>query len=163
VDESVREFVETWGAMGAIWGINSSVARVHALLLASERAFTLEEIASELQIAKSNASTCLKELRAWRVVRKLTVPGERKERFASEKDPWTMLFNIARERKRREFDPALQAVRGTLAKAGSKPGGVAIERLRQLEGMFSTMDAIANKALDNETTARLLLGFLAGR
>ena len=163
VTPAMTEFVDVWGQMGTIWGITASVARVHALLLASEQALTLDEICVALSIAKSNASTSLKELRDWGVVRRSTVPGERKERYASEGDPWLMLFNIARERKRREFDPALSAVRKAVSAAGKPSSGMAGGRLRKLEEMFSAMNAVATKALENEATARALLGFLGAR
>lgn len=163
MNKTVREFIDTWGAMGTIWGINASVARVHALLLASDRAYSLDEICTELHISKSNASTSLKELRSWGVIRKTIVLGERKERYSSESDPWTMLFNIARERKRREFDPALAAIRAALEKAQAAPGDIALARLRSLEAMFAAMDNVAAKALENENAARALLGFLSPR
>ncbi len=147
--------------MGTMWGIGASVARVHALLLASNRAFTLDEIAETLQLAKSTVSTALKELRTWGVVRRHAVPGERKERFSSEGDPWTMLFNIARERKRREFDPMLRAVREALQNVGEGTDDVALERLRRLEEMLSAMDSVASRALSNERAARALLEFLS--
>jgi len=156
---AVQRFVEIWGSMGRMWGISASVARVHALLLASERAFTLDEICDELQIAKSNASTCLKELRTWGVIKKNIVAGQRKEQYASESEPWTMLFRIARERKRREFDPALAAVRSSLAEA-TEGGDFALERLQQLESMLSTFDSIADRAMGKESTARALLQFV---
>ena len=162
IPKQIRAFVEHWGTMGSIWGINTSVARVHALLLASEGSFTLDEIADALGIAKSNASTCLKELRGWGVVRKVASPGERKERFACEPDVWAMLFNIARERKRREFEPALRSVQATLAKTDGA-AGVASDRLRQLEAVFSALDQVAERALQNEGTARAFLAFLGGR
>ncbi len=162
MNEAVRDFVDTWGAMGGIWGISPSVARVHALLLASKRSFSLDEICEALQIAKSNASTSLKELRNWGVVRKVLVPGERKDRYVSEEDAWTMLFNIGRERKRREFDPAMSAIRAAVKRSAEAPAGVAVERLKQLEGMFSAMDAVASRALENEDSAKSLLRFLSG-
>lgn len=163
IQDEIRAFVELWGTMGSIWGINTSVARVHALLLASDGSFTLDEIAEALGIAKSNASTCLKELRGWGVVKKVASPGERKERFACEPDVWAMLFNIARERKRREFEPALRAVQETLSKVDGGAPGVASERLHQLESVFATMDEVAERALQNEGTARAFLAFLGGR
>lgn len=163
MNPAIKEFVDTWGTMGGIWGISPSVARVHALLLASKRAFSLDEICEALQIAKSNASTSLKELRTWGVVRKVLVPGDRKDRWISEADPWTMLFRIGRERKRREFDPAYAAIRAAVKQASDAPDSVAVERLTQLEEMFSAMNAIADRALKNEETAKSLLHFLSAR
>ncbi|HEX9399435.1 MAG TPA: MarR family transcriptional regulator, partial [Anaeromyxobacter sp.] len=104
--DTVKSFVEAWGAMGSLWGINRSVARVHALLMASEEPISLEEIAERLQISKGNASMSLRELRTFGVVRQVEAPGDRRDFYVTEPDVWTMFFRILRERKRREFDPA---------------------------------------------------------
>ena len=160
--EAVAQFVEAWGSMGTAWGVNRSTARIHALLMASDRPLGLEDIAERLSISRGNTSMCLKELRSWGVIRKAVIAGERKERYFSESDPWTMLFRIARERKRREFDPALGAVRAALEGSADSPG-LASKRLQELEAMFSTFDAIAERALTNEGTARALLQFVASR
>lgn len=149
--------------MGGIWGISPSVARVHALLLATDRAYSLDELCDELQIVKSNASTSLRELRSWGVVRKVVSSDDRRERYQSESDAWTALFNIARERKRREFDPALSAIRSALGVARTGSSGLARTRLKDLESMLSTLDSVANKALASETAARALLTLVAGR
>jgi len=162
MDPAIKEFVNSWGAMGSIWGIGTSVARVHALLLASDRSLCLNEICESLDIARSNASTSLKELRSYGVVRKITIPGERKEYFESEGDPWAMLFDIARERKRREFDPALALIQRALADLDRAPTGVAVDRLKQLESMFAVLSNLADKALQSDETARALLGFVSG-
>jgi hypothetical protein len=88
---------------------------VHALLLTSPRAVSLDAVAETLGISRGNASMCLKELRNWGVVRKESHPGDRKDYFATDDDMWAMFISIARERKRREFDPAVRAVRQLLA------------------------------------------------
>lgn len=156
----VDRFLETWGALGSLWGISRSVALVHGLLLVTERAWTLDEISDRLRISKSNASTSLKELRSWGVVRKASVPGQRRERWASEPDPWQMLFAIARERKRREFDPILASVRATVVEAARAPAGVALDRIRQLERMLVSLDRVAAGALGSESAARAVLALL---
>jgi DNA-binding transcriptional regulator GbsR (MarR family) len=160
--DQVDRLVESWGQMGSLWGVNRSVARIHGLLIASERPHTLDEIAERLRISRSNVSTGLKELRSWGVVRKVPRPGERRELFACEPSIWKMLFSIMRERKRREFDPALAAVRSSLAEASRSSEALAIERLRELEDLLGTMDRIAERVLANEDRSRSLLGFLAG-
>ncbi|HEY5997723.1 MAG TPA: MarR family transcriptional regulator [bacterium] len=162
-EELVDTFIESWGAMGAFWGINSSVARVHALLIVTDRAWCLDDIAVRLRISKGNASMCLKELRSWKVVRRESRPGDRREFYTSEPNSWTMLFSIARERKRREFDPLLESVRTTLAEARRQPEGIAVKRLAGMEEMLSTFEALAEKALRSEEQARRLLGFVLGR
>jgi len=162
MNEGLREFVDGWGAMGAIWGIGASVARVHALLLASARPLSLEDVCRSLHIAKSNASTSLKELRSYQVVRKVKLPGERREHYVSEGDPWLMLLGIARERKRREFDPALRRIHKAVSVLQRAGGDVAGARLAELEAMFTALSRFADKMLESDATARALLALAGG-
>src|SRR5512146_1280447 len=128
--DTVQQFVEAWGSMGALWGINRSVARVHALLMATDAPLSLDDIAEQLQISKGNASMSLRELRNFGVVRQVEAPGDRRDFYVTEPDVWTMFFRILRERKRREFDPALEAIHRLLAQPGAK--GQVLGRLEQM-------------------------------
>ncbi len=159
----IEQFVDSWGAMGSLWGVNRSVARVHGLLIASNRPWSLDEIGEELSISKSNVSGCLKELRSWGVVRRTVRPGDRREFYASEPDVWKMLFSIMRERKKREYDAALASIRQSLAAASAKPRGVAVERLKRMEEMLSTFDRMADRLLGGEAQARALISFFMGK
>ena len=128
--DTVQRFVEAWGAMGSLWGINRSVARVHALLMASDGPISLDEIAERLQISKGNASMSLRELRTFGVVRQVEVPGDRRDFYVTEPDVWTMFFRILKERKRREFDPAIDAIRTLVEQATDRlQGGVELPAL----------------------------------
>ncbi len=160
---AIGQFVDSWGAMGSLWGVNRSVARVHGLLIASDRAWSLDEIGDELSISKSNVSGCLKELRSWGVIRRTVRPGDRREFYASEPDVWKMLFSIMRERKKREFDATLASIRQSLAAASGKPKGVAVERLKRMEEMLSTFDRLADRLLGGEAQARALISFFMGK
>ena len=162
-DAVIDRFIESWGAMGTFWGVNNSVARVHALLIASDRTWSLDDIAERLRISKGNASMCLKELRTWKVVRREVRPGDRREYYSSEPSSWAMLFNIARERKRREFDPLVESVRTTLAEARERPAGIALDRLAGMEEMLATLERLAERALKSEAQARGLIGLLLGK
>jgi DNA-binding transcriptional regulator GbsR (MarR family) len=162
-EEVIDRFVEAWGTMGSFWGVNRSVARVHALLLASSHPWTLDEISERLQISKGNASVSLKELRSWSVVSRSFKPGERKEFFACEPDAWQMFFSIVRERKRREFDPILASVREAMALAGETPRKIDINRLTQLEQMLATFDSLAARLLSSEERAKALIGLFEGK
>ena len=157
----IEKFVESWGSMGSVWGLNTSTARVHALLMASDEPLSLDDIAARLKISRGNASMCLKELRNWGVARKVKTAGDRRDYYVTEPDVWKMFFAIARQRKRREFDPILEVLRDTLKEAG-KGGGSAEARLRQMEEFLATLDSIAEKFLEDEDKARSVLGFLAG-
>src|SRR5512138_2909553 len=158
--ETQRRFVEAWGAMGALWGINRSVARVHALLMASEEPLSLEQIAEQLRISKGNASMSLRELRTFGVVRPVEVPGDRRDFYVTEPDVWTMFFRILRERKRREFDPAVEAIHRLVQAPGAS--GAVRGRLEQMAELLATMDGVASRFLKDPESSRNALAFVAG-
>jgi DNA-binding transcriptional regulator GbsR (MarR family) len=97
--------------MGARWGVNRTVAQVHALLYVSERPLHAEEIATTLSVARSNVSTSLRELQAWGLARVVHLLGERRDHFETEKDVWQMFQTIIEGRKRREVDPTFDVLR----------------------------------------------------
>jgi DNA-binding transcriptional regulator GbsR (MarR family) len=146
--------------MGSLWGINRSVARVHALLMANEEPLSLEEIADQLQISKGNASMSLRELRTFGVVRQVEIPGDRRDFYVTEPDVWTMFFRILRERKRREFDPALEAINRLVEAPGAS--GEVRGRLEQMADLLTTMDGVANRFLKDPESSRSALAFVAG-
>lgn len=158
--ETVARFVEAWGAMGSLWGINRSVARVHALLMASEEAVSLDEIADRLRISKGNASMSLRELRNFGVVRQVEVPGDRRDFYVTEPDVWTMFFRILRERKRREFDPALEAVQRLVGAPGAS--GAVRGRLEQMADLLATIEGVMGRFLEDPESSRTALAFVAG-
>jgi DNA-binding transcriptional regulator GbsR (MarR family) len=106
-----QKFILHWGEMGARWGVNRTVAQVHALLFLSPRPLNAEEIANTLRVARSNVSTSLRELQGWRIVRAVSVLGDRRQHFETLKDLWEMFRVIMEERKRRELDPTVAVVR----------------------------------------------------
>lgn len=116
-----QKFILHWGEMGARWGINRTVAQVHALLFLSARPLNAEDIASALGVARSNVSTSLRELQGWGIVRVTHLMGDRRDHFESLKDVWEMFRIIVDERKQREADPVLAMLRETAAEA-RKPG-----------------------------------------
>ena len=106
-----------WGYLGDRWGVNRSVSQIHALLYASERPLSSEEIAAALGIARSNVSNSLRELLAWGIIRSILVRGDRRTYYEAEADPWTLVSRIAAGRKAREIDPAAAALRQCLEAA----------------------------------------------
>jgi DNA-binding transcriptional regulator GbsR (MarR family) len=104
----IEAFILHWGEMGTHWGVNRSVAQIHALLYLSDRPLHAEEISDSLRLARSNVSTALKELQAYGIVRRSHVAGDRRDHFVAETDLWDMLMRISAERKRREIDPTLE-------------------------------------------------------
>ena len=115
----MEEYVLHWGEMGSKWGINRSVAQIHALLYLSPSPLPADEITGTLSIARSNVSTSLKELQSWGLVRVAHTLGDRRDHFETEKDMWEMFTIIIEERKRREIDPTLAMLRKCMVVAQS--------------------------------------------
>lgn len=106
-----RAFILHWGEMGTHWGVNRSVAQIHALLYLSDRPVHAEEISETLGLARSNVSTGVKELQGYGIIRRTHVEGDRRDHFTAETDLWEMLIRIVSERKKREIDPTIAALR----------------------------------------------------
>lgn len=113
-----ERFVHHWGDMGAAWGVNRTVAQIHALLFFHGRPLNADELCDTLGAARSNVSNSLKELLAWKLVRSSRRPGDRREYFETSADVWELLRTIVRERKQREFDPTSQMLRELIAAPG---------------------------------------------
>ena len=125
-----RKFIVHWGEMGARWGINRTVAQIHALLFLSPKPLHAEEIASTLGVARSNVSTSLRELQGWRIVRIAHILGDRRDHFESLKDVWEMFRIIVEERRKREADPTLAMLREAVAEAKAPGAADAYTRQR---------------------------------
>ena len=134
-----QKFILHWGEMGPKWGVNRSVAQIHALLFLSKEPLTAEEIADALSLARSNVSTSLKELLGWRIVRLVHVMGDRRDHFESLQDVWEMFQIVLDERKRREIDPTTRILRECIAQAGSDAHVKA--RLEAMLGFFVTVSS----------------------
>ena len=136
-----QKFVLHWGEMGTRWGINRTVAQIHALLFLSPTPLHAEEIAATLGVARSNVSTSLRELQGWGIVRVTHILGDRRDHFESLKDVWDMFRIIVDERKKREADPTLAMLREAVAET-KKPGAADTytrERLADLLQFFELM------------------------
>lgn len=106
--EAKQKFIEAWGKLGSEWGINRTMAQVHALLLITPTELTTEEIMEALQISRGNANMTLRDLISWGLVEKRHKPGERKEYFFADKDTWNIARQVAKERRKRELDPIIK-------------------------------------------------------
>ena len=109
-----ERFILHWGEMGTRWGINRTVAQVHALLYISPQPLNAEEVASALSVARSNVSNSLRDLQGWGIVRVVHVLGDRRDHFESMQDVWEMFSVIIEERKRREIDPTVELLRDVM-------------------------------------------------
>jgi DNA-binding transcriptional regulator GbsR (MarR family) len=144
---ALEHFVLQWGDLGGKWGVNRSVAQIHALLYLSERPLTAEEIADRLGLARSNVSNSIKELQAWNLIRRVPIKGDRRDHFEAETDVWEIFARVAMGRKEREIDPAIAALRTCAAEAGGDKAinPVAIARLKALLEFVDTMDRWAGQ------------------
>jgi DNA-binding transcriptional regulator GbsR (MarR family) len=150
-----QKVIVHWGEMGARWGINRTVAQVHALLYLSPRPLHAEEIAAALGVARSNVSNSLRELQGWRIVRVVHLLGDRRDHFESLKDVWEMFRIIVDERKRREADPTLAMLREAAAAAGAAGAADAYtrERLGDMLRFFEMMTTRCEQAQKLPTPA----------
>ena len=135
-----QKFILHWGEMGTRWGINRTVAQIHALLFISERPLNAETIAAALVVARSNVSTSLKELQGWGIVKRVHVMGDSRDHFESIKDVWEMFRVVMDERKKREFDPTERLLRQCIAEAekDKETDEYTEQKLRELADFFQT-------------------------
>ena len=139
-----KQFVLHWGEMGTRWGVNRTVAQIHALLYISREPLTAEEITDTLAVARSNVSTSLRELQSWGIVRPVHVLGDRRTHYESMQDVWEMFRIIIDQRKRREIDPTLEVLRRAVAemeRAGAAESHTR-ERLSEMLEFFETMTTL---------------------
>jgi DNA-binding transcriptional regulator GbsR (MarR family) len=166
-----QKFILHWGEMGTRWGINRTVAQVHALLFVSPKPLHAEEIANTLAVARSNVSTSLRELQGWGIVRVVHVLGDRRDHFESVKDVWEIFRIVAEERKRREIDPTLRVLQECVTELKKAGMGSAYTRERLEEmltfltattGLFEELIRIPAGALKGITRLRGRLALLLG-
>lgn len=130
----MQRFILHWGEMGTRWGVNRSVAQIHALLYLAEQPLPAEVIADTLGIARSNVSNSLKELQSWELISIAHVLGDRRDHFQAKTDIWDIITTIGDGRKRREIDPTLAVLRTCVAdlEADKATPDIARERIRNM-------------------------------
>ena len=138
-----QKFILHWGEMGTRWGINRTVAQIHALLFLSPKPLHAEEISDVLAVARSNVSNSLRELQGWGIVKMVHVLGDKRDHFESMKEVWEMFRVVLDERKKREIDPTLAMLRGCLAEAAKdkETDEYTEQKLRELAEFFDTTTA----------------------
>lgn len=142
--EAQEQFILEWGRMSSSWGINRTMAQILALLFTASEPMTVDEIMERLRISRGNASMSLRDLMDWGIVRRFRRPGERRDTYISESDPWIMFAKVVRERKRREVDPTVSAIRECLAQVPSEDSDEAEALRNRLAGLleiFGLLDA----------------------
>jgi DNA-binding transcriptional regulator GbsR (MarR family) len=145
--EARQQFISSWGAFGTHWGINRTMAQIHALLLISPDPLSQDDMMEELDISRGNTNMNIRELINWGLVERVLLPGERKEYFQAEKDIWKVVKQIVKERKKRELEPMLQLLDKLEAVEGDK-------RDKHVKSLVDTVSGIkklgrqADKTLD---------------
>jgi len=162
---SVTRFVLHWGDLGSQWGVNRSVAQIHALLYLAESPLTAEDVADQLGLARSNVSNSIKELLAWGLIHRMPVLGDRRDHFVAETDIWEMVTRIARGRKAREIDPAEAALRACTAEADRDPeiSETARQRLNAMLDFVGIMSRWHDEMLDVPKTTLMGLIKMGGK
>lgn len=142
ITPAIERFILHWGDMGASWGVNRSVAQIHALLLMADAPLHADEICTALNMARSNVSNSLKDLMGWNLVRRVPIRGDRRDHFEAEGDVWEMTTRIADIRKAREIDPAKAVLSACLDDARNDPATrpAAVERLTEIKSVVDLLD-----------------------
>ncbi|AKJ29746.1 GbsR/MarR family transcriptional regulator [Caldimonas brevitalea] len=148
LSETGRRFVTHWGEMGSAWGVNRTVAQIHALLFFHGKPLNAEQLSETLGVARSNVSTSLKELLNWNLVRVAHVLGDRRDYFETSHDVWELFRTIVRERKEREFDPTTRVLRGLVdaSEFNAEPPDVQ-DRLRETLHFMEALGAWSDEML----------------
>jgi DNA-binding transcriptional regulator GbsR (MarR family) len=138
-----QKFILHWGEMGTRWGVNRTVAQIHALLYLSPKPLNADDIVDTLAVARSNVSTSLRELQGWGLVKMVHVLGDKRDHFESMKDVWEMFRVVMDERKKREFDPTMRMLHDCIAESEKDKAADAYtqERLKDLYKFFETTTA----------------------
>jgi DNA-binding transcriptional regulator GbsR (MarR family) len=158
LDETKERFILHWGEMGSLWGINRTMAQVHALLFISPEPLCANEIMEALQISRGNVSMALRELIAWGIASRMHIMGERREFYTTEKDVWKMFRIIARERKKREVDPTIEVLRESVAELKDMPDSEGQFEREQLESLLEFFETGAEiyRELEAQTPSSIL-------
>jgi len=152
----MQKFILHWGEMGNIWGVNRTVAQIHAVLYLSPEPMTAEEISETLAIARSTVSTGLRELQNWGIVKSTHVLGDRRDFFEAVSDVWEMFRAILRERKGREVDPTLAMLQQSVTELGDDEQEQFVkDRLQEMLVVYQSISSIYNQ-VDQIPTSTLI-------
>jgi DNA-binding transcriptional regulator GbsR (MarR family) len=139
--EAKEELIQAWGNLGSSWGLNKTMAQIHALLMISPKPLSTEEIMEELSISRGNANMNIRALLDWGIAYRILVPGERKEYFKSEKDVWTLARQVVKERRKRELEPILKTL-----KAVSDVESDGTEETKELKRMVKDLKSFGERS-----------------
>jgi len=149
---NLSRFVLHWGEMGTRWGVNRTVAQIHALLYITGRPMHAEEIADTLAVARSNVSNSIRELQGWNLIKLVHLAGDRRDHFETSTQVWELLRTIVRERQRREIAPTIEVLRGLLAEPSiTKEPAEARLRMRETLELLETLTSWSDEMLKLDT------------
>jgi len=150
--EARDKFINTWGSLGSLWGINKAMAQIQSLLFISTKPLSMEEIMEELHISRGNTSMNIRQLIDWGIVTKESIPGERKEFFTTEKDVQELARIVAKERSRREIKPVIKILEevSTIKDDGSEKTRELIKQTKALHDLAETADSMLNKLVNQK-------------
>ena len=142
LEAAKKAFIQTWARLGTEWGINRTMAQVHALMLVSEKPLSTENVMEELSISRGNANMNIRELLAWNLLYKELIPGDRKEFFRAEKDVWEIGKRIARERKKREIEPLIRdlSLLQQIDEKDTEEGKFFLKTIQDIQGFATKID-----------------------
>jgi DNA-binding transcriptional regulator GbsR (MarR family) len=141
--EAREQFIQAWGAFGSAWGINRSMAQVHALLLIAHEPLSTEDVMEQLNISRGNANMNLRTLIDWGLVQKVLKSGERREFFSAEKDVWQIATRITKERKKRELEPLVKLLNELEDIPGSTPEAKSFRKMtHDLHDLTTRLDKL---------------------
>ncbi|MCJ7932546.1 MAG: transcriptional regulator [Chryseobacterium sp.] len=146
LSEAKEKYIQTWGTFATNWGINRTMAQVHALLLASDKPLSTDEVMEQLEISRGNANMNLRALIDWGIVRKEFIKGDRKEYFVAEKDVWYLFKQITKERRKREIEPVISFLE-ELKNIEDKDSDEAREFIKLMDD-FSSVTGKINNIMD---------------
>lgn len=155
-NEAKDKFIQAWGTLGSSWGINRTMAQIHALLLVCPEALTTEDIMEELQISRGNANMNLRDLIGWGLVYKEIRSGERKEYFYAEKDIWKAAKQIIKERRKRELEPVLKVleeVKNIDGDKNEKKNKAFVDAVSHIENVVEKADFVFEKVVKFDENA----------
>lgn len=145
LEEAKQQFINSWGAFGTNWGINRTMAQIHALLLISPDPLSQDDMMEALNISRGNVNMNVRDLISWGLAERVILPGERKEFFSAEKDIWKVIKQIVKERKKRELEPMLQLMDKLEQTEGDK-------RDRHVKALMDTVSGIKKLGIQADKT-----------
>ncbi len=142
LDEAKQHFIQSWGTLGSNWGVNRTMAQIHALLLVSNEPISTEDMMEQLQISRGNANMNTRTLIEWGIVTKTHIPGERKEFFVTDKDIWALARQIVKQRRQREIEPMMRVLEEVKNVEGND------SETKEFKELIDNIDGFTQKADD---------------